>query len=131
MSKCLFDTVHRSAFLPVSFSVDLLLSSTGKETGKTHLCAFQEEERSQLANSPPYDIFLEHQFLESVHKSFLNQTTLYSRKEKWSFLNRELIISSILPKNGQKDSTLPLWYLKSNCLCWFFGRIEDTKKKIF
>ena len=34
--------------------------------------------------------FSDDQFLESVHKSFLNQTTLDLRKEKWGFLNREL-----------------------------------------
>ena len=36
--------------------------------------------------------FLDDQFLESVHKSFLNQTTLDLRKEKWGFLNRELTV---------------------------------------
>ena len=30
------------------------------------------------------------------------------------------------PKNERKNSTLLLWYLKSNCFCSFFGRIEDT-----
>ena len=29
-------------------------------------------------------------FLDSVHKSFLNQTTLDLRKESWSLLNRNL-----------------------------------------
>ena len=36
--------------------------------------------------------FSDDQFLESVHKSFLNQTTLDLRKEKWGFLNRELTV---------------------------------------
>ena len=36
--------------------------------------------------------FVDDQFLESVHKSFLNQTTLDLRKEKWVFLNRELTL---------------------------------------
>ena len=31
-------------------------------------------------------------FLESLHKSFLNQTTLDLRKEKWTFLNREFTV---------------------------------------
>ena len=33
--------------------------------------------------------FLDNRILDSVHKSFLNQTTLDLRKEKWSFLNRD------------------------------------------
>ena len=36
--------------------------------------------------------FSDDQFLESVHKSFLCQTTLDLRKENWSFLNRELTV---------------------------------------
>ena len=36
--------------------------------------------------------FSDDQFLESVHKSFLNQTTLDLRKETWGFLNRELTV---------------------------------------
>ena len=36
--------------------------------------------------------FLADRFLDSVHKSFLNQTTLDLRKEKWSFLNREFTV---------------------------------------
>ena len=30
--------------------------------------------------------------LDSLHKSFLNHTTLDIRKEKWGFLNRELTV---------------------------------------
>jgi hypothetical protein len=30
--------------------------------------------------------------LDSLHKSFLNQTTLDLRKEKWTFLNREFTV---------------------------------------
>ena len=36
--------------------------------------------------------FSDNQFLDSYHKSFLNQTTLDLRKEKWSFLNREFTV---------------------------------------
>ena len=36
--------------------------------------------------------FSDDRFLNSVHKSFLNQTTLDLRKEKWSFLNREFTV---------------------------------------
>ena len=31
----------------------------------------------------------------------------------------------MLPKNEQKSPTL-LWYLRSNCFCSFFGKIEET-----
>ena len=34
-------------------------------------------------------------------------------------------------KKERKNSTSLLWYLKSNCFHSFFGRIEDTKKKVF
>ena len=37
-------------------------------------------------------------------------------------------ISSILPKNERKNSTLLQWHLKSNCFRSFFGIIEDIKK---
>ena len=33
-------------------------------------------------------------------------------------------------KTKKKNSTLLPWYLKSNCFCLFFGRIEDTRKTI-
>ena len=43
--------------------------------------------------------FLDDQFLESVHKSFLNQTTLDLRKEKWAFLNQEFtVLANSRPK---------------------------------
>ena len=38
--------------------------------------------------------FSGNQFLDSLHKSFLNQTTLDLRKEKWSFLNREFTVTT-------------------------------------
>ena len=34
----------------------------------------------------------DNRFLDSLHKSFLNQTTLDLRKEKWTFLNREFTV---------------------------------------
>ena len=34
--------------------------------------------------------FSDDQFLDSYHKSFLNQTTLDLRKKKWGFLNQDL-----------------------------------------
>ena len=36
--------------------------------------------------------FSEDLFLDSLHKSFLNQTTLDLTKEKWTFLNREFTV---------------------------------------
>ena len=36
--------------------------------------------------------FSDNLFLDSLHKYFLNQTTLDLRKEKWSFLNREYTV---------------------------------------
>ena len=42
---------------------------------------------------------------------------------KVSWFRNVFLVSSILPKNEQKNSTLLLCYLKSNCFCLFFGRI--------
>ena len=36
--------------------------------------------------------FSDDRFLDSLHKSFLYQTTLDLRKEKWTFLNREFTV---------------------------------------
>jgi hypothetical protein len=36
--------------------------------------------------------FSDDRFSISVHKSFLNQTTLDLRKEKWSFLNQDFAV---------------------------------------
>ena len=35
---------------------------------------------------------MDDRFLDSLHKSFLNQTTLDLRKEKWTFLDREFTV---------------------------------------
>ena len=35
----------------------------------------------------------------------------------------------LFQKNERKNSTKLQWYLILNCFRWFFGRIEDTKKK--
>ena len=37
-------------------------------------------------------LFLDDRFLDSLHKSFLNQTILDLRKKKWTFLNREFTV---------------------------------------
>jgi hypothetical protein len=36
--------------------------------------------------------FSDDRFLDSLHKSFLNQTTIDLRKEKWTVLNREFTL---------------------------------------
>ena len=36
--------------------------------------------------------FSDDRFLDSLHKSFLNQTTLDGKMEKWTFLNREFTV---------------------------------------
>ena len=38
------------------------------------------------------------------------------------------LVSSILPKKDQKNSTFLLCYLKSNCFRSFFGRIQEITK---
>ena len=40
--------------------------------------------------------FLDDRYLDSLHKSFLNPTTLDLRKEKWTFLNREFTVLEII-----------------------------------
>ena len=40
--------------------------------------------------------FSDDRFLDSLHKSFLNQTTLDLRKEKWTFLNREFTVINLV-----------------------------------
>ena len=44
--------------------------------------------------------FSDDRFLDSLHKSFLNQTTLDLRKEKWTFLNREITVQHCGGKTG-------------------------------
>jgi hypothetical protein len=46
--------------------------------------------------------FSDDRFLDSLHKSFLNQTTLDLRKEKWTLLNREFTV----PKENTEASFL-------------------------
>jgi hypothetical protein len=81
---------------------------------------FQSVERSE---------HLLYAYLKNAAKK--NDFFLVVRYDYWLKVN-ELrnvsLVSSILPKKEQKKSSLILWYLKSNCFCSFFGRIEDTKK---
>ena len=60
---------------------------------------------------------MDDQFLDSLQKSFLNQTTLNVRKEKWTFLNQEFIVKALLFSNDQKPirgarklTFLPYWW---------------------
>ena len=39
--------------------------------------------------------FSDDRFLDSLYKSFLNQTTLDLRKEKWTSLNREFTVHNM------------------------------------
>jgi hypothetical protein len=39
--------------------------------------------------------FSDDRFVDSLNKSFLNQTTLDLRKEQWNFLNREFTVSDL------------------------------------
>ena len=39
--------------------------------------------------------FSGNRFLDSLHKSFLNQTSLDLRKKKWSFLNQDFTVQQI------------------------------------
>ena len=39
--------------------------------------------------------FSGNQFLDSLHKSFLNQTSLDLRKKKWTFLNQDFTVQQI------------------------------------
>ncbi len=56
--------------------------------------------------------FSDDRFLDSLHKSFLNQTTLYLRKEKWTFLNQEFT----------------LLFLKEHLMCFVFSfELKDKK----
>ena len=51
---------------------------------------FKKDLNLQIQLHKPF--FSADRFLDPVHKSFLNQTTLDVRKEKWSFLNRDLTV---------------------------------------
>ena len=45
---------------------------------------------------------------------------------KVSKSRKQFMVSSILPKNERKNSTLLLWYLRSNCFLLVFGRMGET-----
>ena len=47
--------------------------------------------------------FLVNWFLDSLHKYFLNQTTLDLRKEKWTFLNQEFTVYYLNPEFQKKS----------------------------
>ena len=63
----------------------------------SELLIFKKDIKLQIHLNKAF--FLENQFLDSVHESFLNQATLDLRKEKCSFLNREF---TVLSRRGLK-----------------------------
>ena len=52
---------------------------------------FKKDLKLQIHLQRPF--FSDDRFLDSLHKSFLNQTTLDLIKEKWTFINREFTVS--------------------------------------
>ena len=66
--------------------------------------------------------FSDNRFLDSYHKSFLNQTTLDLRKEKWSFLNREFTVFKL-----SYEST-SLWTLDRPKEEWIRGAVDWPPK---
>jgi hypothetical protein len=63
-------------------------------TGGTVNSRFKKDLKMQIHLHKAF--FSDNQFLDSLHKSFLNQTTLNSRKEKWTFLNREFTVLTLV-----------------------------------
>jgi hypothetical protein len=49
--------------------------------------------------------FSDDQFLNVVHKSFLNQTNLDLRKEKWSFLNQDFTVLKFMNSLSHEGTT--------------------------
>jgi hypothetical protein len=47
--------------------------------------------------------FSDDRFLNSLHKAFLNQTTLYLGKEKWTFLNQEFTVFMNCSCKGESE----------------------------
>ena len=70
----------------------LVLSFYGKKgnTNSTVNSRFKKDLKLQTHLHKAF--FSDDQFLDSLHNSFLNQTTLDLRKEKWTFLNREFTV---------------------------------------
>ena len=64
--------------------------------------------------------FPDDQFLDSLHKSFLNQTTLDLRKEKWTFLNQEFTVP--LNVNIVKEDLL------NKTSFWKFYEVRSERK---
>ena len=84
--------------------------------------------------------FSDNWFLDSLHKSFLNQTTLDLRKEKWTFLNREFTVPllwswniyllSISCKNSRKREikiSHKNYWMKINSDCSVSGSKRNNK----
>ena len=65
-------------------------TSNGKINIYTVKSRFKKDLKLQIHLHKAF--FSDDWFLDSLHKSFLNQTTLNFRKEKWTFLNRNFTV---------------------------------------
>ena len=71
--------------------------------------------------------FSDNRFLDSYHKSFLNQTTLDLRKKKWSFLNREFTVPFLFFKKMLKFK----FGIFLKCFYFSFSRCGIQQSKQF
>jgi hypothetical protein len=75
----------KSDGLPSSIVAALSLAVSGTVNSR-----FKKDLKLQIHLHKAF--FSDDRFLDSLHKCFLNQTTLNLRKEKWTFLNREFTV---------------------------------------
>ena len=61
--------------------------------------------------------FSDDRFLDLYHKSFLNQTTLDLRNEKWSFLNREFTVPFVQIVKNKMLQNIDLSLIDSQQFC--------------
>ena len=62
-------------------------------------------------------------FLDSLHKSFLNRTTLDLRKEKWTFLNQEVAVLTFL--NSHMNFLTLLTCFKLTLLPYIYCKVDE------
>ena len=67
-----------------------LFGSTYFATVITVMCRFKKDLKLEIHLHKAF--FSGNQFLDSLHKSFLNQTSLDLRKKKWTFLNQDFTV---------------------------------------
>ena len=104
-----------------------LPTSSGKLSWNTVNSRFKKDLKLQIHLHKAS--FTDDRFLDSLHKSFLNQTTLDLRKEKWTFLNREftVLLNYLLRSN---------WFWESYCFTgftgsWWWNRTNHTSYRTF